>query len=147
MCTGDLRLPIAATVALKDAIAVLTGFERNTEGGKLIITTAGLPDCAASPTDQADCASRNSPDGNKVNSYECRATPPRSSGCTSYRRTRRVLNIVRTGSHKYPAAVGAVGVRLQHQCLRNVSTVWPLVCPGRLGVTTACPPQLPSAAG
>jgi hypothetical protein len=98
MCTGDLRLPIAATVALKDAIAVLTGFERNTEGGKLIITTAGLPDCAASPTDQADCASRNSPDGNKVNSYECRATPPRSSGCTSYRRARRVLNIVRIGS-------------------------------------------------
>jgi NADPH:quinone reductase-like Zn-dependent oxidoreductase len=38
---GTLRLPIAATVPLKDAIAALTELERNNKpkGGKLIITT------------------------------------------------------------------------------------------------------------
>ena len=38
---GTLRLPIAATVPLKDAIPALTELERNNtpKGGKVIITT------------------------------------------------------------------------------------------------------------
>lgn len=43
MCaTGELRLPIARTVPLQDAIPALTELERNNTprgGGKLIITT------------------------------------------------------------------------------------------------------------
>ena len=42
MPQGILRLPIAATVPLKDAIAALTELERTNQpkGGKLVITTA-----------------------------------------------------------------------------------------------------------
>jgi hypothetical protein len=95
MCAGDLRLPIAATAALKDAIAALTGFESDTEGGKLTITTAGCLTAAASLTDHAGRGPRNSTGGKKVDSYEGGATPPRSSVIA---RTRRAFNMVRIGS-------------------------------------------------
>jgi NADPH:quinone reductase-like Zn-dependent oxidoreductase len=57
---GTLRLPIAHTAPLRDAIAALTELERNhkPKGGKLIITTAAIG--ASSTIDEAEPAPRHS---------------------------------------------------------------------------------------